>query len=162
MRTLDGILNSGGEFTSTTERVRKGVSVNSTGGASSSSDIRSGGGSYFFTRIRDGKKNMPSTAFVFNVEALARQDVISYSGDNFGAVNRLDDRNTSIREWQSVAYNMGNEAIFKGALGLDDLKEIRVGSLAAKKQVLEVFKKYKVTHLPNGTPVGDVVVVSKS
>lgn len=157
---LEGILQTGGEFTSTAERVRKGVNVSATGGASSSADVTTGGASYFFTRIKK-QDSLPKRAFVFKPTVLARQDAISYSSDQFGRISALNERGATVEKFREFAAKSSNETIFKNSLSLDDLDAIRVGSEAERKELLTIFKANKLDKLPDGRKVEDVVTVSK-
>jgi len=157
-KALGGILDSGGEFTSTTGRIRKGVSVGSTGGASSHSDISSGGASYFFTRIK--KADSSANGFYFRIGALSRQDAISYKSDRFGRISALGDRGSTVAAYKQFASSSGNETIFKEGFGLDDIDFIRVRA-GERDEVLKVFKDRGIDALPDGRPVEDVVVVGK-
>lgn len=155
--TLRAILGSGGEFTSTTGRIRKGVSVGGTGGASSSTDITTGGASYFFTRIR--KADSGVNGFFFAPHALARQDMVSYSSDKFGAISAMDTRAYTPAKMKQYAGNAGNEALFKEGMGLDDLDFIRVRP-SEKKDVVKAFHDAGITHLPDGRKVEDIITTT--
>ncbi|MBU0847690.1 NUDIX hydrolase [Patescibacteria group bacterium] len=159
-KTLANILDSGGEFTSTTGRIRKGVSVGLTGGASSSSDINSGGGSYFFTRIKK-VASVQAHGFFFRPSLLARQDPISYSSDTFGSISALHKRASTIEQFKAYARNSGNETIFKEGLSLADLDYIRIRP-DERASVLKVFKDRGITTLPDGRPVEDIVITTKA
>ena len=151
-----GVLPSAGEFTTTSGRIRKGVSINSTGGASSSADIETGGASYFFTRI---KKSSNANGFYFKPSVLMRQDAIGYNSDRFGAIADIGDRATGIADMKRHAQRGGNETIFKEGFGLDDIEFIKVRPDEVSG-VVDAFHSNGVTHLPDGRKITDIVVTS--
>ena len=158
--TLGKILDSGGEFTSTTARVRKGVSVSDTGGASSTADMNTGGGSYFFTRIKPPTSDL--RGFNFKIENLSRQDVVSYGSDKYGSIGNLGERVATIKDYKDFAKNnTANESLFKEGLGLNDLESIVVNDTKEKEATLKVFKARKITHLPDGRPVEEIVLTKQ-
>jgi len=159
--SLEGVLQTGGEFTSTLDRVRKGVSLSA--GASSQTDITTGGASYFFTRIRKADKTSGAgVAWVFKPELLSRQDAVSYSGDSFGRISGFGSRASTVDEYRSYASSSSNETIFKGGISvLDDLEYIQVENETQKKAVVAIFKKNKLAKLPDGRKAEDVVKVIK-
>ena len=156
------MLQSGGEATPTVDRIRKGVHVGSTGGLSSDSDIRTGGASYFFTRVSKDFENAGSIRF--KPSALLRQDAVSYDGDFYGAIDRFDLRKATPEQYRLLATRYSNnETIFKHGLSiLDDLDHIKVRSESKRAEVIEAFKTNKVTHLNDGRAVEDIVVTDKS
>jgi hypothetical protein len=156
-KTLRGMLQSGGEATPTVQRLRKGVNVSSTGGQSYTSDMNTGGASYFFTRIHDKSS---SAALQFKIGNLARQDAVSYSQDNYGAISKFAERKSDIAGWKRAAASSGNETIFKHGLSLlDDLERITVHTIAERNSIIKMFKENKVTHLNDGRKIEDVVFV---
>lgn len=155
---IEGMLQSGGEATTTVGRVRKGVDVGTTGGMSSQADVRTGGASYFFTRIKSvgGPAN---EGIFFKISNLARQDAVSYSEDKFGRVSAFDERVSSIADYKRIAKNSSNETIFKEGLSLlDDVAYIRVGTATERNTVIKLFKDNKVEVLPDGRKVEDVII----
>ena len=153
-KLIDNILNSGGEFTPTVDRIRKGVPLK--GGMSTDSDLATGGASYFFTRITKNKTYRGAVRF--KIDNLARQDVISYSQDRYGRISALKDRGSSVDEYLTFAKRNTNETLFKHGLSLlDDIDIIVADDIAERKEILEVFKKHKVTHLNDGRKVSDAV-----
>ena len=153
---IHGMLQSGGEATPTLDRLRKGVPTNA--GASVDPDLKSGGSSYFFTRIKNSGSN--AGPLRFKIDALLRQDAISYDSDHYGAVGEIEERKSKLEQYKKLggsAYT-GNETIFKGGLSLlDDLDHIQTKSSSERQKVLEVFKKNKITHLNDGRKIEEVV-----
>ena len=159
---LDEILDHNGALISTVEKMRVGIPV---GGMSPSSDMGTGGASYFFTRIR----KLPGvgyergdTGFYFKPHLLRRMDAITYDSDKYGRVtgNHVrQHRKVGFSEYKSIANRKSSdETIFKNEVTLlDNLQYVTVSSETAKKKVLNVFKKHGVTRLPDGRQVKDIV-----
>jgi len=156
-RMLNGVLDSGGEFTSTTGRIRKGVSVYQTGGASSSSDVSTGGANFFFTRVRRVNQTKQTYGVFFRPSTLSRQDLLAYQGDKFGRLSAMAQRKTSIADFKGMTSNVYNEAGFKEGLSLSDIDFIRVRA-SEKKDVLDAFLSRGITELPDGRKIEDVVI----
>ena len=156
-KAIKGIGASGGEFTSSTGRVRKGVSLGA--GDSTGSDMRSGGGSYWFTRIKkdEGYEN----GFFFDVRELARQDSVSFPSDEYGAINRFADarRATAADYKHFVSLDMGNESNFKEGFSWDQIDFIRIRP-REKAGVLKAFDDLNMTHLPDGRPVEEIITTT--
>ncbi|MDP8238380.1 MAG: hypothetical protein P9X24_04765 [Candidatus Hatepunaea meridiana] len=157
---LDQILDHNGALISTVEKMRVGIPV---GGMSPSSDMGTGGGSYFFTRIRKlpgvGYKR-GETGFYFKPHLLRRMDAITYEGDKYGRVtgNHVrQHRKVNINDYRSIASRKSsNETIFKNEVTLlDNLQLVTVSNETAKRKVLNVFRKHGVTQLPDGRQVRD-------
>ena len=159
---LDEVLDHNGALISTVEKMRVGIPV---GGMSPSSDMGTGGASYFFTRVRklpsvEYEKGEPG--FYFKSQMLRRMDAITYEGDNYGKVtgNHVrQHRKVGISEYKFIANRKSSdETIFKNEVTLlDNLQCVTVNNETAKKKVLNVFKKHGVTRLPDGRQVKDIV-----
>jgi len=156
---IESLLNGGGDFTSTTERLRKGVSIRA--GWSPEPDIRSGGANYLFTRIRS-KRNR-DTGLRFKIRNLSRVDAITYRGDMYGrttgdTVREL--RGRTVKDFKDYSGSSSNETIFKYGLNvLDELESITVASAAEKKKVVDLFMKHGWERLPDGRKVEDIIKV---
>lgn len=157
---ISAMLETGGEATPTTQRVRKGVDVDATGGWSSDSDIRSGGADYFFTRIRK-KENLEGRHLAFKIRNLARADAVSYGGDYYGETGRRSGRKSKITDYKSLASKQGSdETVLKnGMFLLDELDLVVCRDANERKECLEAFKKHGITHMTDGRPIEDVVRV---
>lgn len=157
------IIDSGGEFTSTTQRLRKGIPLGATGGMSYKSDLGTGGASYFFTRLMNEKTS--SFGVRFKIGTLARQDAISYKDDEYGKTNDAkfiaDNRQTTIENYKATARYGGNETIFKNGLTLDDVDFIIVRTLLERDKTVQAFKDRGIDRLPDGRKVEDVVLTEK-
>jgi hypothetical protein len=160
---LDAMFNTGGEATSTTGRIRKGINLSATGGMSASADIQTGGASYFFTRIRKkGSSNSQHSGLFFKGRLLKRADAVSYDSDRFGRIDgQQAQRAKTIAEALANAGG-SDETLFKEGLSLiDDIDFIQVNSEEVRKKTLAVFAKHGVTHMGDGRPVADVVKTYK-
>ncbi len=161
-KILDEILEHNGAMSSTVEKMRVGIPV---GGMSPSSDMGTGGASYFFTRIR----KLPGvgyergeTGFYFKPHLLRRMDAITYESDNYGKVtgNHVKKhRKVNVKDYKSIASRKSSdETIFKYEVTLlDNLQVVTVNDEAAKRKVLKVFQKHGVNRLPDGRQVKDIV-----
>ena len=159
---LDVALENNGTMISTVEKMRAGVQPR---GMSPESDMRSGGASYVFTRIKKSPLSGASgeNGLYFKKRLLRRMDAISYNHDAYGKVtedyvptHRGSDPNT----WKTYARNSSNETILKHSVTLlDNLEVIVVGSQSERTQVLAVFKKHGVSKLPDGRKVEEIVLV---
>ena len=159
---LDEILDHNGALISTVEKMRVGIPV---GGMSPSSDMGTGGASYFFTRIR----KLPGvgyergdTGFYFKPHLLRRMDAITYEGDKYGRVtgNHVrQHRKVNITDYKSIASRKSSdETIFKNEVTLlDNLQMVTVSNESEKRRVLNVFRKHGVTRLPDGRQVKEIV-----
>jgi hypothetical protein len=162
-RVVDALLNTGGEATSTANRVRKGVDLGATGGASSTADMKSGGASYFFTRIRKEEDARNTAGIMFKADKLARADAISYKTDNYGAIGEIGSRGSTVDDYKKYAKNSSNETIFKNGLSiLDDVDHVRVWDEKEARDVVAAFHRNKIIHLPDGRAVEDIVYVKGS
>ncbi len=155
-KTLEGVIKSGGEFTSTTGRIRKGINTRITGGGSSGVDIDTGGASYFFTRIKK-VSDVDARGIFFRPTNLARQDVISYSGDYHGRIKYIKKRGTTIADFRKNANAVRNETLFKEGFGLDDIDFIRVQK-SEVDEVVKVFEDNGITTLSDGRSIKDIVI----
>ena len=146
----------------TTDKLRRGIPV---GGMSPSSDLKTGGANYFFTRLRSSVSAHSERGLVWSSKHVKRLDAISYDTDMYGATSGntvLSSRRTGIEDWKHAARNGSNETIFKNSLSLfDGLDRIVVGSREEMKGVIDVFKKHGYTRFPDGRKLTDVIKVEK-
>ncbi len=168
-KVVDSILSGGGQFTPTMERLRAGVPL-STGGASSVTDMGTGGANYIFTRIKSEAGVERHRGFVFKIGNLSRMDHFSFDGDKYGDVrppgqntHGIDPRTaraTTLTDFKANAKKGSNETIFKNGLPfLDEIEHIRCTGEAQRREILEVFRKHQYTHLPDGRAIEDVVKI---
>ena len=159
---LDTALDNNGALVSTVEKVRSGITP---GGMSPQADMRSGGASYVFTRIKKSPLlgGSADSGLYFKKRLLRRTDAISYNHDAYGKV--VDDyvvshRGSDPKTWKTYARNTGNETILKHSVTLlDNLEAIVVPSQSEKTKVLAIFKKHGISVLTDGRNVEDIVLV---
>ncbi len=155
--SIEKVLNTGGQFAPTTDKLRRGIPV---GGMSPDADLESGGGSYFFTRLKSRTTAQKNAGVVWKSRLVGRLDAISYDGDRYGrttGTNVIDHRKSGVEEWRMAARSSSNETIFKNSLSLfDDLEHIIVAP-GEYDRLLAVFKKHGYTSWPDGRAITDVV-----
>jgi len=149
-------LNSGGLFTSTTQRLRKGIALNS--GMSTASDMKSGGASFSFFRIR--KRGYSGGGIYLKSRNFARE-AVSYEKDMFGEQmeSSLKKRMSKISQYKDQSqWTASDETIFKN--GVDVINEIDYIVAADNEDRLDIIKSYVRsgwTTLPDGRKVEDIV-----
>lgn len=156
---LKPVLEGGGMMASLVDRVRRGVPLN---GSSVTSDLDTGGGDYFFTRIRE-RTSAKGTGVYWRTSALRRMDAITYDSDQFGQTkgthieqNRLGQ---DVQSFKRVAGGSGNETIFKHGLSLfDDLERIVLSSEAEVKAAITWLKSKGYRTWPDGRNLEDVIM----
>lgn len=165
---IDSYLHGGGQVTNTTERLRLGIATNS--GMSPDSDMGTGGANYFFTRIRSGAAVASHHGMVFKIGMLARMDAFSFHADRFGDVrpkaeNRLgldprEQRARTVEKFRNFSKFADNETIFKNGVSLlDDIDRIQCRSFQERLQIIDTFAKHKITTLPDGRRIEDIVTI---
>ena len=155
------VLENNGNMVSTVEKIRIGVKP---GGMSPVSDMRSGGASYFFTRIRKlPSGGRGSSGLYFKKRLLRRMDAITYDHDAFGKV--IDDyvhkkRLTSIQDYKRLASgSRSDETIFKYTVSLlDEIDVIKTSNTAQRVRIIELFRKKGFSKLPDGRKIEEVVI----
>jgi SPP1 gp7 family putative phage head morphogenesis protein len=159
---LDAALENNGTLISTVEKLRAGVQPR---GMSPESDMKTGGASYVFTRIKKSPLSGASAenGLYFKKRMLRRMDAISYDHDAYGKVTEdyvPTHRGSDPKTWKTHAQNTSNETILKHSITLlDNLEAIVVGSQSERMQVLAVFKKHGISKLTDGRKVEDIVLV---
>jgi len=159
---LDAALENNGTLISTVEKLRAGVQPR---GMSPESDMKTGGASYVFTRIKKSPLSGASAenGLYFKKRMLRRMDAISYDHDAYGKVTEdyvPTHRGSDPKTWKTYAQNTSNETILKHSITLlDNLEAIVVGSQSERMQVLAVFKKHGISKLTDGRKVEDIVLV---
>jgi 8-oxo-dGTP pyrophosphatase MutT (NUDIX family) len=154
-KLIDNVLNSGGEFSATNERLRRGI--NALGTSSQEADMSTGGAGYFFTRIT--KSAARKGAIEWDVSELSRIDSVSYEGDFYGEVKDnsvIRRRKINISGWKANAAFGSNETIFKHGLDIWHVTAINTSSLVERLKVLDVFRKHKISEI-NGKKIEDIV-----
>ena len=161
---IELMLNSGGSMISTTDKIRRGVGPS--GGGSASSDLRTGGADYVYTRIKSKANAYGRGGIVWKSENIARTDAISYAGDKFGETSsqaKIDSwRKYTVDEWRAAARVGSNETIFKRSLSLFENLDVFVARTAAERtKIIDVIRKHGITVWPDGRAVEDVVVIAR-
>tara|TARA_R110000772_G_scaffold45987_5_gene105113 strand:+ start:2385 stop:7541 length:5157 start_codon:yes stop_codon:yes gene_type:complete len=166
---LDSMLQSGGDFTSTGQRLRKGVVVSRPGqnvGASPIPDIRTGGADSSFTRQRDKTQYKKLQAgMYFKAGNLARADAVVYDGDRYGRVSALKDRLSTIDQYAELSknqtgFNGSDETIFKNGLFIpDEIDFFLAVNEKQKNDTIAVLKRNGLAILPDGRKAEDIVLI---
>ena len=155
------VLENNGNMVSTVEKIRIGVKP---GGMSPVSDMRTGGATYFFTRVRKlPSGGRGSSGLYFKKRLLRRMDAITYDHDAFGKV--IDDyvrkkRLTSLQDYKRLASGgRSDETIFKYTVSLlDEIEVIKTSNAAQRARIIELFKKKGFSKLPDGRRIEEVVI----
>jgi SPP1 gp7 family putative phage head morphogenesis protein len=167
-KVIDDVLDNGGEFVSTAQRLRKGVPIYSKTGAdigmSPNADIASGGANYFMMRLNTEAEARYSHGIYFKIRNARRADSIHYLGDRYGKIKAFEADGLADADWsdsKNVAHKT-NEYIFKNAVSLiDEVDFIAVGGSSARDSVIASFAKHGITVLPDGRSVEDIVITDK-
>lgn len=153
-----------GELLATTNRWGRGIVKN---GASSNTDIGTGGADSVFTRIvfdnQVGKERRYSYfgdyVFIFDKKALERTDWYAYTDDRFGTteVGEFSGRYGTEAHFSASRkrYSRSNELMFRKTLPLDTLMEIRVPH-GQRQDMIDRLKQAGITK-HNGIKVEDFI-----
>ncbi|HQM30601.1 MAG TPA: NUDIX hydrolase [Syntrophales bacterium] len=157
---IDTVLTNGGNMAPSTDKLRRGFSW---GGMSPTSDMGTGGASYFFTRIKGVSSARRSPGFVWEGRMISRTDAISYGGDMYGrcdASTIRSYRKSTIDGWIGNSGNSSNETIFKNSVGIldPDLKFIVANNETERQSIIKIFKKHGYQEFPDGRKLEDVIV----
>ncbi len=129
-------------------------------GDSVKKDVRTGGANYWFTRIK--REGRPTNGFFFDIRELARQDAVSYTEDEYGAISKFHRRGATIRDYKEFAVSIGNnETNFKEGLTWDQLDFIRVRPME-QEGLLKAFDDLGITHLPDGRPIEKIITTTST
>lgn len=157
-QAVESILNTGGKMAPSADKLRRGLAL---GGMSPEADLASGGGSYFFTRIKSRQSAARSPGFVWKADLLGRLDAISYNGDNYGRVTGdhvIQNRMAGVEEWKNAAKMSSNETIFKNSLSIfDQLESIVTSSPAERQRVIQAFRDQGYEAFPDGRALEEVI-----
>ncbi len=146
--------------TPTYDRLRVGVGLSATGGASFQQDLETGGAVHLYTNVV--KADNPAAGFRFKIRNLARLDVASHFGDTYG---NYDDYNTRVsqvsdyKKMNHVGYTHDNAPLKGGLNFAEEIDAIRVRSAADKKAVVQAFKDAGFSLLPDGRTVESIVKI---
>jgi hypothetical protein len=135
------VLKNNGAMVSTVEKLRAGTPV---GGMSPEADMDTGGATYFFTRIR----KLPTAGG-------SRE-----TGLYFKKRHVPNHRGSTPAKWKKFARRSNNKTIFKYSVTLlNNIDVIVVGSEREKRRLLDVFRKRRISRLPDGRKVEDIILV---
>lgn len=154
------LLEGGGQLASQLDRVRRGVAPT---GSSVSSDHRTGGAAYVFTRIlgRRVLADQKAPGIYWRARQVARTDAFSYDGDVFGDVDRAKQearRAKTLAEMARNARSSGNETNFRDTLSLfDDLEKIVLNDRTDYEAALYWLRSHGYTTWPDGRRLEDVL-----
>ncbi len=155
---IETVLENNGAMVSTVEKMRIGIPPS---GMSPVSDMQTGGGSYFFTRIKKKPTHDAPPALYFKKSMLRRMDAISYSHDAYGKVVGdyvQKNRGNNINDWKSFSGVGNNETIFKYSVTLlDNIEYIVANSAAERQKIIKSFTSRGIKKLPDGRKVEDIV-----
>ena len=158
--SIDRILNSGGKMVPTLDKPRYGIPW---GGLSPSADMRTGGASYFFTRIKTKAQGVKEGHLIWKAKVLTRADAITYRTDLYGRTTGrtvLENRKTGIDAFRAAARRSNNETNFKNGLSLlEDLEHIVCANQYERDKVIQVIQKHGYRAWPDGRPIEEVVTV---
>ena len=124
-------------------------------------DLRSGGGSYLFTRVFDKTSKGGSgtvTGIYFKSRNLRRMDSIKYNADKFGTISDFDERAGSFEDYGKFK-RISNETNFKNGLEfIDEIDKIVCKTEKTRKIIIKAFKDANIKKLPDGRKVEDIVI----
>ena len=158
--TLGKILNSGGALIATTNKMRRGIDCY---GWSPYRDTQTGGGDFFFARIRQRANANAKIGLVWKTRrTLRRTDIMSYDHDVYGRTT--DDHKTrmhkgSMAEKKKAAIISGNETDFKESLSIfdEDFDRIVVGSETMRQKIIKLFREHGYEKWPDGRKLEEIV-----
>jgi hypothetical protein len=137
----------------TTTRFTEGIN---TSGASSMSDIRSGGADYVFTRSRTTRAGMKLSSGNIQIkpDILRRLDWYAYQSDEYGAQNPWTwNWGDAVKRRKSVYYlqHGAQEIMFKHKIAVEDMEAIWVNA-SVRDEVLRELRKRGITRIA-GKPI---------
>lgn len=165
--SIDAAANvlSSKELLATTNRWNRGITSN---GASSYEDVETGGADSVFTRIVHNRDISNSESrygyfgdyvFVFDKKTLARTDWYAYTSDKYGrttpSVFNSRPGTEKFLEETNSSYHKSNEVLFRKALPMDTLTEVRVPSRDVKP-LIDMLKQKGIKEI-NGIKLEDLI-----
>lgn len=159
-RTFMAWVENGGNATTTMDRLRTGVGLSQTGGASSDSDINAGGGEFLYTNTTTRAKVANHSGFLFKGRNIARVDIRSDIGDSYG---RWEAANQRRGELADIAAQNGigiciNTGLLKNGLNLfDELEVLNTGSASTRASIISKLKAMGYDKWPDGRTLEDVI-----
>jgi SPP1 gp7 family putative phage head morphogenesis protein len=159
-RTFLAWVENAGNTTTTMERLRTGVPLSGTGGASSDSDINRGGGDFLYTNTTTKAKAEKLQGFVFKGRNIARLDLRSDVSDSYGAWEYANSRRGELQE---IAAQNGisisvNSGLLKNGLNLfDELETLNTGNATRRASIISKLKAMGFAEWPDGRKLEDVI-----
>lgn len=159
-RTFMAWVENGGNATTTMDRLRTGVVLSQTGGASSDSDINAGGGEFLYTNTASKAKVATRAGFLFKGRNIARLDIRSDQGDSYG---RWEAANSRRGELSDIASQSGigiciNTGLLKNGLNVfDELEVLNTGSASTRASIISKLKAMGFAEWPDGRKLEDVI-----
>lgn len=141
----------------TLDKLRVGIPLI---GMSPDEDLKTGGASYFFTRIRRADEKRLSAGLLFKRELLHDMGAVTYESDRYGSMAEEDLKTRKVpSDWQKIAQRgQSDETIFKHDVDLEKwLDKIIVTTESARKQAIDMFKANGINEFA-GKKVEDLVV----
>ena len=159
LESIKAIVESGGQMSPTMDKLRRGITPK---GMSPDADIRTGGASYFFTRLRPKNQARRGAGLIWKGRQASRLDAISYDGDRYGNTESissvLGNRKVTVEGLKDAARVGSNETIFKDSLSIyDDLLYIVVEREGERQKIID-YLKTKMKRWPDGRAIEEVVV----
>jgi SPP1 gp7 family putative phage head morphogenesis protein len=153
------VIEGGGMFAPLTDRVRRGVPL---AGSSVSSDLKTGGGDYHFTRIRR-KASATGSGIYWRPQVLQRMDAITYDSDQFGRTTpghiEANRKGQAVSDFASVAASSGNETIFKGGMSIfDQVDRIVLSSPSEVTSAIAWMRANGYKAWPDGRALEEVIL----
>ena len=174
--SFKAIVGGGGQLASTTDRMRRGIPFGE--GGSEGPDVRSGGASYIFSRLREKSDITREHGLVWKTNNHVRRlDAMSFKTDYYGSqkfsngkvykkYDNLDDWDVSLQERavdlqafkNHAVGNDNNEIIFKDGLSLFEDLEFFVVRPNEKQDVLDFLTEKGYKKWPDGRKLEEVIV----
>lgn len=145
-------LKTNGTLANTEERVRMDIWKGE--GASSQSDMGTGGAGSLFTRIRSGQGD----DYEFDKRLLLRTGNYSFAGDRFGDVQEssYSQRHNDIASWKKIARNGGNETLIKNSFAMFDWVQTIFVRPADRQRMITLLKAAGIDEV-RGKRIEDIV-----
>lgn len=123
-------------------------------GASSTADMGTGGASYLFTRITQGR----NTDYLFDKRLLLRTGNYSFDSDRFGDCKEssYNERYNDIPGWKKIARNGSNETLIKNSFAMFDYLHTVFVPRADRQRVIDMLRRAGIDEI-RGRRIEDIV-----
>ena len=154
--SLKRVINGGGTYASGVDRLRRGVPLST----HAHQDIPTGGGSYFFTRVKS-KTGKMSAGLYWKASRIRRMDVITYDSDKYGRTTpghiEANRRGQTVKDFVDIANESTDESIFKNGLSVfDDLEFVVLKTKTELARAIAEMKQMGYDQWPDGRKLTDV------